>query len=158
MCLIPVTGGLVHVCNRVFTSSCSAAAALGACMCRFQQLVRLGSQDSYWDDWVSELSCWRDPHCPDGCVCISGLTDLYPDQTQREVEWRHWCYVHVDALCVYLWLAWLPVCILYLCCIYLFLCVPMGNICSASLLVRGGDMELKQSLLCWATRFNSYLT
>lgn len=35
------------------------------CTSRCQQQERLGLRASYWEKWVSELHCWRDPPCVD---------------------------------------------------------------------------------------------
>lgn len=83
-----------------------------------------GGSSNWWDWTVTGMiECLSAAaggiHIAQRCVCISDLTDLYLDQTQREVEWSHWCYVHVGALCVYLWLAQLPVCIWCLWCLFL---------------------------------------
>ena len=76
-------------------------------MCRWQQLGRLGSRDSYWADWVSEPSYWRVPPCT-YCVYlyIFPLVDVQPAQPERRGGWGCWCCLCSCECSESLWSVW----------------------------------------------------
>lgn len=79
---------------------------------------------------------------------------------RRGIMWDRWCLWGVCECCVFClhWPAWPAVCIyicMYRCSIHMFVCVPVGNTYSASLLTGPGDMKLQQPRLWQATGFGS---
>lgn len=107
------------------------AVASGALISRHQQLRRLESRGSYWTDWVSEPSCWRDPHCTYVYMFHGETLILLSQKGERDEALAVVC---VSALCAH----------------------STMNIFSL-LLVAPEGMDLRQPHICQATGFAPHL-
>lgn len=97
-------------------------------------------------------------------ICMYVFLYLYwtnrlpPQLAKGGTRWDQWCsYVSVSAVfsvCIDPWGQLYVYVHIYTCCMRVFVCVPMGNTCSASLLARPGDMKLNQPCLWQATGFH----
>jgi len=88
--------------KEVCASKWSGTVPLRTHMSRWQLLGRLQHRNSYWADRVSELSCWRDPHCAYMYINIPSNGPPSCSVRGEQDEASGAVCVHVSALCVHL--------------------------------------------------------
>lgn len=115
---------------------------------------RAAGVGSYWIDWVSKSSYWRNPHCIYICIWmyIFYLRSFILISWSREQDDT----VGGGCICVFRSLLIYVAGHMYMhmCCIMsvsVAVYVPVGNTCSALLPTGPGNMKLQQLPLCWVT-------
>lgn len=105
---------------------------------------------SYWIDWAHKISYWRDLYSVcvylyiDICIFIYfPQTGFHPDQPERRTGCVHWPCLCLPKCC----LCWPMLPAICMCIYVLYICVPIGNTCSASLLAGPWDTAMAILLL-----------
>ena len=134
----------------VCTSNWSGPVSLAASTSRCQQLGRLGSMGSYWADWVSVPSCWRDPACTDVGISLYTLTSGPPSSSSREERRMRPLVLSVWVLCMSVFVICVARCVrMYIhawCIRVLCVRVPTRCTCSALMLVGPGSAPVSHLL------------